>query len=367
MKNLEGFIFSLIEKGVFPGISILVGKREEILLKKHYGDKSIEPRKEPLQENTLYDLASLTKPLITAFLTLYLVEKERGITLETPVKKIFPGYPFDIRLVHLLTHTSGLPGWYPFYLYMAKQDYLTQLESLKPESRPGGPVNYSCVGYILLYHILERITGIPFKTFAREVIFDPLGLKNTFLSVPEDKKECVAPTENGDVSERQLALKEHKEASRVFQWRDSIICGEAHDCNSFYLGGTAGNSGLFADTEDVFRLSREFQPDAASILTPETIFYFWKNYTTFKKSHRTIGFKRNSSLITSGGRAISRKSIGHNGVTGTCLWIEPAGGYTFILLTNRVHPVVKDINFNKILRKLHRLLTKFFHSYKIDS
>ena len=146
-----------------------------------------------------------------------------------------------------------------------------------------------------------------------------------------------------------------------FFWRDYILQGETHDCNSWYLGGTAGNTGLFSTTEDISRLTREFFPSTASILAPGSTHHFWENRTPFKKSHRTVGFKRNSSFITSGGRALSREAIGHNGVTGTSLWLEPKGGYTFILLTNRVHPVMVDekkVGFNRIRRKLHRMIVK---------
>ena len=359
MKKFEAFIHSLIKKRILPGISLLVGKGEEILLKKHYGYKSLLPQKEMLKENTLYDLASLTKPLITALLTLYLVEKEKKITLNTNIRKFFPLLAFDINLLHLLTHTSGLPAWYPFYLY--GEDYTNQFKPLKLESRPGKKVNYSCVGYILLYYIIEKIAGTSFKEFAQKIIFEPLGLKNTFLFVPEDLKKFAAPTENGNHYEKRLAEKKDKKMANHFFWRDYILQGETHDCNSWYLGGTAGNSGLFSTTEDVFRITREFSPSTTSILAPESTHHFRENLTPFKKSHRTIGFKRNSSFITSGGRALSREAIGHNGVTGTSLWLEPKGGYTFILLTNRIHPVMVDekkVGFNRIRRKLHRMIVK---------
>jgi CubicO group peptidase (beta-lactamase class C family) len=351
-----------MDKGIFPGISILAGKGEEILFKKHYGCKSLLPRKEPLEDNTIYDVASLTKPLVTAFLTLYLVEKEKGITLSTGIKTFFPHLDFDIKLVHLLTHTSGLPAWYPFYLYGS--EYLPHFESLKLKSRPGRRVIYSCVGYILLYYIIEKMAGTSFRSFAHEVIFEPLGLKNTFLTVPEQLKALVAPTEKGNRYERELAIKKHPEAAGRFQWRENIIRGETHDCNSRYLGGTAGNAGLFSTADDIFKLTREFYPAFSSILSSRSARHFWKNFTPFKVSHRAAGFKLNSSFITSGGRALSRKAAGHNGITGTSLWLEPfesKGGYTFILLTNRVHPVMvreSKVGFNGIRRKLHRLIIK---------
>lgn len=361
MKDFETYIYALIEKGITPGISLLVGKGKEILLKKQSGFKALLPSKDTLEENTLYDLASLTKPLVTGLLTLYLLEKEKGLNLETPIKKIFPDLPFDFHLVHLLTHSSGLPAWHPFYLHTDAQNpgYFPQMKSLPLESRPGEKVNYSCVGYILLYYFIEKVSATPFKELAQKVIIEPLGLKQTFLSLPENLKSLAAPTEKGNCFEKQMALAtpKHKTAAERFQWREDVIRGETYDCNSWYLGGTAGNAGLFSTCEDLFRMTREFFPATASILTPESTQFFWKNFTPFDKLHRTIGFSRNSSLsITSAGKALSRKAIGHTGFTGTSLWLDPKTNYCFILLTNRIHPLVANINFNKIRRKLHKMI-----------
>ncbi len=353
---MDDYVQLLIERESIPGISLLVGEREKILLKKQVGYKSVFPGKEPLEENTIYDLASLTKPLVTAFLILYLLERESGFRLDTSVRSIFPGFPFDIEILHLLTHTSGLPGYYPFFLYGG--DYFSQLKGLSLESRPGGRVTYSCVGYILLYNIIEKVSGTSFKSFAREVIFRPLGLRDTFLSVPDRVKPRVASTEVGNVEERRRVEGMRGVDSGDFSWREGVIRGETHDCNSWYLGGTAGNAGLFSTVGDIFRISREFFPASASILSARSIGYVWRNFTFFKRSHRTVGFKRNSSFFTSGGWGLSRGAVGHNGFTGTSLWLDPDGDRTFILLTNYVHPVFKPINFDRIRRKLHRLLVK---------
>jgi CubicO group peptidase (beta-lactamase class C family) len=368
---VEKYIQSLIEKEVIPGISILIAKKEKIFFKKYYGWKSLLPQKENIKEDTLYDLASLTKPLVTTFLTVYLMEKE-NIDLDTKIRKIFPELPsdFNFTLLQILTHTSGLPAWYPFFLWGS--DYFSRFKSLQLETRPGKWVNYSCVGYILLYYLIEKLSGISFKKFAHQVIFEPLGLKNTFLAVPDELKKNAAPTEKGNEFEKNLAvqwvnkqerdLKYGKLINR-FNWRTSIIQGEANDINSHTLGGTAGNAGLFSTTEEVFRICLEFFPSSATLLKTQSLKLCWKNFTPFNKSHRTIGFKRNSSFITSGGRALSRKAIGHNGFTGTCFWLDPREETTYILLTNRIHPKVRDINFNKIRRKLHYLLRqKFFQS-----
>ncbi len=353
--TFETFIRRLIDRKIIPGVSLLIARGETVILKKHYGCKSLEPAKEPLNEDTIYDTASLTKPLISALAAVYLIEKNE-LALHTGIKKIFPGLDFDINIFQLLTHTSGLPAWFPFYLY--DRDYLQLFKRLKLEAKPGRKVNYSCVGYILLYFLIEKVTGVGFKDFVRQIILNPLKLEHTCLGEPGELIKGAAPTEKGNNYEKKMAenAKEHAAAAGTFNWRESMIQGETHDCNSFYLGGTAGNAGLFSTTGDLFRLALEFFPGTATLLNPGSIELFWKNFTPLKKSHRTIGFKLNSSFITSGGRALSRGAVGHTGFTGTSLWLDPVDETKYIILTNRIHPQVSPFNFNRARRKLHYLI-----------
>lgn len=368
MEQLETFINSLIEQNVTPGLSFLAARQDSIIYKNHFGDKSILPKRERLEDDTIYDVASLTKPLITSFLLLYLLEKEK-IALDTEVKTFFPELPYasSMTIQHLAAHTSGLPDWFPFYLY-EKENYLPVFPTIELTSRPGSSVNYSCVGYILLRYIIEKITGTSFSKLAQDIIISPLNLKRTFLNVPPDKKQLAAPTENGTNFERSLALEWAKKAKtkketdtrteliKNFQWRSHVIQGDTHDNNSFYLDGCGGNAGLFTTCADIHRICLEFFPETASILKPASLEPAWKNITPLKKSHRTIGFKRNSSFITSGGRALSRRAIGHNGFTGTCLWLDPRKKAIIITLTNRIHPQYTPYNFNKPRRKVHKIV-----------
>ncbi|MCP5054157.1 MAG: beta-lactamase family protein, partial [bacterium] len=249
------------------GLSVLVGHGDTISFKEHRGWKSLFPEKEPVRQNTLYDVASLTTPLITTLLILHLVESG-ALKLETKVREIFPELHRygDVNLVHLLTHTSGLPGWYPLYLF--SEEYLSWFPEIPLKARPGKHMNYSCPGYILLYYIIEKISGISFKDLAQKVIIEPLGLKNTWLSVPEKLRKNAAPTEHGNGYVRELTRVWAKrfdggscwESFQRFPWRENVIRGEAHDIYSWHLGGTAGNAGLFSTTEDIFRLCLEFYP-----------------------------------------------------------------------------------------------------------
>jgi len=366
---MDAYIRSLIEKEVIPGLSALAGRGDRVVFSQHYGLKSRIPKKDPLHERALYDVASLTKPLVTAFLILYLVEKKE-ISLETSVSKIFPQlHHFEsMTISHLLTHTSGLPGWYPFYLF--GEEYLSQFNSIPLNSRPGSQVVYSCPGYILLYYIIEKCSGLSFVEFAKHIIFRPLQLRDTFLRVPDSRKHEAVPTEMGDGYQRQLATEwalgspEHREPVESFSWREEMIQGDTNDLYSFHLGGSAGNAGLFSTSHDLFRMGLQFFPETATILKWETLQQCWNNFTPFKRSHRTVGFKRNSSLITSGGRAFSRRAIGHNGFTGCSMWLDrhhkTKQNITVILLTNLIHPQVPNIKFRKTQRTLSKIFLRSF-------
>jgi CubicO group peptidase (beta-lactamase class C family) len=351
---LEQFICGQIEKKAFPGLSILVAERGHILLERHFGCKAIWPEPEPLAEDTLYDLASLTKPLVTAFLAVYLLEKKQW-QLGDEVKRFFPAFPLPITLEQLLTHNAGLLPWYPFYLYRSLGD-LAQIAALKNVAEPGTKVVYSDVGYILLRLLLEKTTGLEFQKMAAAIIFKPLKLHDTFFLVPDAEKTRCAPTEIGNRYERNMCRADHEDAAVRFPWRTHLLCGEVHDANSYYAGGSAGNAGLFAGARDLFRLSREFFPQTATLLKADSISLFWQNRTPWSVLHRSLGFKLNSSRPTSGGSVLSKLAIGHNGFTGTSLWLEPETQRQWIILSNRIHPRVKKINFDAIRRKLHQLL-----------
>jgi CubicO group peptidase (beta-lactamase class C family) len=350
----ERFIQNQIDKKVFPGLSILAAARGNILLEKQFGYRAVWPEAEPLTADTLYDLASLTKPLITAFLAVYLLEKKQW-RLEDEVRRFFPDFTLPITLEQLLTHSAGLPPWHPFYLYRPLAGP-AQITVLKNTAAPGSRVLYSDVGYILLRLLLEKTTGLEFKEMAAAVIFQPLKLQDTFFLVPAANKKRCAPTEIGNRYERNMCRGGHEAAAAHFAWRTGLLRGEVHDANSFYSGGSAGNAGLFASARDVFTLSREFFPGSATLLKAESIRYFWQNRTPWSPWHRSIGFKLNSSRPAAAGRALSQMAIGHSGFTGTSLWLEPETQRQWIILSNRIHPRVKKMNFDATRRKLLKLL-----------
>lgn len=354
---LEPFIRRQIESRTFPGVSILVAAGERVLYERCFGRRASWPDPEPLDGDTLYDLASLTKPLVTAFLAAYFLEKGQW-RLEDEARRFLPELrELPVTLGQLLTHSAGLRPWHPFYLYRPLDD-LAQAAPLCDAAPPGTRVVYSDVGYILLKHLLEKLSGARFPELAARLIFEPLRLRAAFLGGPPGLQARCAPTEVGNRYEKGMCRAGHGAAAARFRWRCGLIRGETHDANSFYAGGSAGNAGLFASARGLFRLGREFFPAAATLLKAETVALFWRDLTPGLGAGRSLGFQLNSTPRTSAGRALPASAAGHNGFTGTSLWLEATGERQWIILSNRVHPRVKKEDFNVVRRRLHLLLRK---------
>jgi CubicO group peptidase (beta-lactamase class C family) len=253
----------------------------------------------------------------------------------------------------LLTHQGGLSDWYPLYLEAKDKDEIINfILKLPLQIRPGKRVIYSCLGYILLGNILEKITGKNLNELAKEHLFEPLKLKNIFFNPPNNIKSLIAATENGNKYEKEKC---GKRGDNYSGWRKGIIWGEVHDHNCYTLGGIAGNSGLFSNINDLHYLALQFIKEYSLLFKPETIDFFYINYTPYSTEHWTMGWKLATSFNSSAGNNFSSQSIGHTGFTGTSLWIDPKKKAIFILLTNRIHPEYKEIDFNQIRKKFHDL------------
>jgi serine-type D-Ala-D-Ala carboxypeptidase len=352
--SLDETVSRLLRAGITPGLTLLVGRSGRPILHRQAGLLARRPLEEPLVADALYDLASLTKPLVTAFLAARLHECGQ-LDLQRPVNAYLSVPTWPCTVEQLLTHTAGLPPWHPFYLYPASPR--EQAAMFRPATKPGRRVVYSCVGYILLKEILEQVSGQSFRTLANEVIFAPLRLHDAGLApVAAGDITRTAPTERGNGHERAMCQADHARAAASYPWRTGIIRGQTHDLNSHHSGGSAGNAGLFASAAALLRLSGEFFPQTATLLKPETVRLFWQPRAGSRRCVRTIGFQLNTPG-SSGGRVLSSAAIGHSGFTGTSLWMEP-DATVWIILTNRVHPTVQPVNFNAVRRRLHAAMKR---------
>lgn len=323
---------------VFPGAVLLIDAGGTIVLHEAFGHAALVPAPEPMTADTVFDVASLTKPLVTATLTLALVADDR-LALDAPIGRFIPSWREGAKaratIRHLLTHTSGLPAWKPFYRRLepaqiatpeGKRRVIDDVEREPLETEPGAASRYSDLGFILLGSLIEREAGRPLDRLAAERIFTPLGLPSMSYRpvgapLARDRAARVASTE-------------------ACPWRGRVLRGEVHDENAYAMGGVAGHAGLFADARDVHRLVRAWR-DArtgrAARWPAALVDEFLTRQGGLGDGGWALGWTVPTPPSTSGSR-FSPRSFGHLGFTGTSVWVDPDRDLTVVLLTNRVHP-----------------------------
>ncbi len=346
-------------RGIFPGARYRIARGPKVVEDGWLGAAVVEPEKIPVVEETIYDLASLTKPLVTGALA-GLLHARGTISLEAPLRDLLPeiaeSWVGEASLLDLLVHRSGLPAWIPIYLSASDRDgYLRTIAGLPREYRPGARVTYSCLGYILVGLALERAGGAPLDELARREIFHPLGLKETRFNPPHSRRRLIAATERGNAREQELA----GVAGRSFSgWRSQVIWGECHDLNAWSLGGVSGNAGLFSTAAEVHALALEFLNLGKGLYDRATVQLLQKDQTPGLNENRSVGWQLALTPGCSAGPEMSPAAIGHTGFTGTSLWIDPAEGWILILLTNRVHPAYRPDDMNAVRRGFHRAVLR---------
>jgi CubicO group peptidase (beta-lactamase class C family) len=345
MNQISKYLEERIENGDFPSAVYLVAEEGEVILEDAVGFAVVSPEKIKSQLDTIYDLASLTKPLVTGLLTAVLIENGR-LNLSDKISKFFPEFlgmdKENITIEKLLTHPSGFPAWKPFYLVesgMSGAEHILAQIKLEPLVDPiGSAVVYSDLNFLILGFLLERIEQKPLDTLVESGIVEPLGLTNTFFNPPPELKKRIAASENGNRYERQVARNVYPEiAIPKTAFRDRLIWGEVHDNNCYSLNGVAGHAGLFSNIRETFKIARQFLPGTSTLLATETCTLFRNNSTSGLNQARSISFQLAETPDSTAGTTLPKDSFGHLGFTGTSLWIDPKHERIFILLTNRTH------------------------------
>ncbi|HVE58852.1 MAG TPA: serine hydrolase domain-containing protein [Pyrinomonadaceae bacterium] len=384
MKDqISEFLQSRIDENDFPSAVYLVAERGKIIFQDALGLAIVEPIRVEAKLTTIYDLASLTKVLVTGLLCAKLIE--RGVlNLQDKISKYFGEFEREekreITIENLLTHTSGFRGWFPFYLFInrkekrsIKDDVLFQIINLPLENPINKKVVYSDLNFILLGFLLEKIHGKSLDCIAKEEIFKPLQLRNTFYNPPRSRREEFAASEFGNYHEKKTCFelgylnsfydardyKREQEAGidvMEYIWRDYQICGEVHDGNCWFMDGVSGHAGLFSNAEETFKIAQQFLAEESVLLKTETCALFRTNFTPGLNEARSIGFQLAETPESTASPALAKDSFGHLGFTGTSLWIEPESERIFILLTNRTHAhELPFVNINSVRRKFHEL------------
>ena len=346
---------ALLDKGIadraYPGGVLSVGHKGELFVHA-FGRQAYDLRSARVNENTMYDAASLTKPVVTA--TLVAMLREAGqLDVTAPVSRYLPRWSCGtdrerrerVTVAHLLAHSSGLPAHQNYFVKLKGRDTIFGRAVAEPlASDPGAESIYSDIGFILLGAIIERLTGRQFDELAQERIFTPLGMTNTMFCPPKSLRARIAPTE------------------RISGRRQRVIHGAVHDENAAAMGGIAGHAGMFSTGPDLgifsqMMLNRGIYAHRR-ILRRETITEF-TSPAPLAKNTRTLGWNLPTEPSSSG-RYFSECSIGHTGFTGVSIWIDPQKELFVVLLTNanRTHADSDDDGIRRIQPAVHNSIVE---------
>lgn len=365
-EEISNFLQERIDAGDFPSAVYLVAEKGEIILEDALGNAVVEPEVIPARMDTIYDVASMTKVLVTGLLCAQMAEKG-WMNFQDPVAKYFPEFDTDekraITIQHLLTHTSGLPAWRPFYLMRdaskATHDDLAQIIGSLPLEYPtGSKVVYSDPNFILLTLLIGKVYGHDLEEAWALKVFFRLFLRETFFNPSPDLVRRIAASEKGNEFEKQTCIEMGYDVSG-YDWRDYLIWGEVHDGNAWAMGGVSGHAGLFSTADEVFKIAGQFLPGYTKLLEPETCRLFRTNLTPGLNESRSIAFQTAAVTRETAGGRLPDEAFGHLGFTGTSLWIDPIKERIYILLTNRTHARALPFeNINSVRRRFHDTAAK---------
>ncbi len=345
-KNIHQAFAIALQQGVFSGAQVCVGRGEEAIFSACYGTVSSVSEAKRVRHDTLFDVASLTKPVVTSTLAMLAVQRGQ-ISLQDPVQAYLKNFhrAEEFTIEQLLSHTSGLPAWRPYYEIckeashfpeMAKRCYQEKIAQEPLESPPGQQRRYSDLGFILLGFILEKWGMDSLANLFQSHVGLPWNLNEGFFS-PLDQLDNVVATENCPVRRYQ-------------------VCGEVHDLNAHALGGVAGHAGYFSTAKNLERfihgLWRAWEGHEP-LLHAETLRLFLGHMR-----HPKLGWDEVSRPHSQAGNYFSEDSFGHLAFTGCSLWMDPRDKKYIILLSNRVHPRADNEAIKKFRPHVHDLLVE---------
>lgn len=368
-QTISDMLAERIEAGDFPSAVYLVAEAGHVRFADALGDAVREPESHPATLETIYDLASLTKPLVTGLLLAMFVERG-GVGLDTPVASYLPEFDVDdkreVTVRHLLTHTSGLPAWQPLNILTDGkiERVLTTIAAQPLEQRPGERVVYSDLGFITLGALAGAVTLERLDTLARQHIFQPLGLARTCFRPPELLRSSMAANESGGNAYERGMCVGRPGADAPGLWRERTIWGEVHDGNAYFLGGAAGHAGLFSNARETLRLASQFLTGTTTLLAPDTCRLFHTNMTEGLNEARSFAWQLAATPESTAGPRLPPEAFGHLGFTGTSCWIDPTTERVFILLTNRTHVrALPFANINGVRRRFHTLAVEALEAH----
>ncbi len=334
-SQADALIRQAVEEGAFPSASLLVGQGKRILFRRAYGRLDLEG--DATNEQTRYDLASLTKPLVVGMLTLRAMESGRlclwdklGTFIDAPPDKR------DITIRQILTHTAGFPtGLHLWELSQRPEDSIELLLKVPLIAPPGAKVQYCCAGFILLGQLLECLYNASLADLARQEVFWPLKMTKTGYLPTGSNIAATEMTDEGVCSQ-----------------------GVVHDENAHFLGGVAGNAGVFSTMDDLALFMQMLAaegalPDGSRYLCPATLRLAMRNHTEDMAQARGLSFSLPWYDDGYTGDLFPKETIGHTGFSGTSFTLDPTSGLYVVFLTNRICPSRDNMSIYRIRRLIH--------------
>lgn len=372
IQEAFGEVSALLRKGVdesvFPGAVCLVGQSGQVIYREAVGTKSVTsartPNPLPMTVDTVFDIAALTEVLVTTTLIMKLVEANQ-IRLDDRISRyVQPFGVFNkspITLAQVLSHRSGLPATLPFFEDLLREnagarmgiltsrgarDFIyNQINRCELKYPPGSRQVYSDVGFILLGHLAEVLTGLSLEKAAQRYIFQPLGLKSTsYIDLSMVKRRGIAPVTDLIAPTEECA------------WRKRMLCGEVHDDNAWAMGGIAGHSGIFTTAFDLHVFARELLAAfhrQSTFVSRHVLEVFWAPSGSVEECAWRYGWDSPSEENGMNVSALSKHAVGLCGFTGCSVWVEPQLGLDVVLMSNRIHPNRSNKKIRAFRPQLH--------------
>ena len=337
LKQIDTVVQKGLSDGQMSGCVVAIGHQGKLVFLEAYGFRQLMPRRIRMSTSTLFDLASVTKPVSTATSVMILVDQKK-IDIHAPVAKYIPEFGQNgkekITVLQLLTHQGGLIPDNALKDYKdGPEKAWERIFALKPYIAPGSKFVYTDVGFLVLGELVHRVSGKDLNEFTRENLFKPLGMRSTGYLPPQGLAVRAAATEKRDG-----------------HW----MVGEVHDPRAYELGGVAGHAGLFSTAEDLAVYAQMMlgrgEYGGTRIFSEET----WKTMTTPVKvssGRRGLGWDMRTGYSSNRGDNFSNTAFGHGGFTGTALWMDPGHDLFVVFLSSRLHPDGKG-SVNKIAGKV---------------
>ncbi len=341
LARIDAVVAESIKNKELPGAVVVAGHRGRVVWRKAYGSRAVEPQREAMTADTMFDLASLTKVVATATSMMILVERGE-VRLNDPAVKFIPemkGAGRDaITIAQLLTHVSGFaPDFDLRERWTGYDEAMKRLYREPLRSPPGTRFVYSDIGYIALGEVVRRVSGLTLDEFARRNVFVPLGMRDTGFKPANSQR--IAPTEKRRGQMSYLGDSGADAGTDGERW----LRGQVHDPTSFRMAGVAGHAGLFSTADDLATYCQMILNGGSyrgvRILSPMAVATMTRPHAVSETgAARGLGWDFASSFSVNKGDLFPLGSFGHTGFTGTSLWIDPASDTFVVFLSNRVHP-----------------------------